>query len=401
VETPKLANLTSDLKKLVVKFLSDYINRNLRIKDKSYSTKQSSYLKSDAEDFNRIFNNFLSDNEVAPSYNIDSGTRKYSFKIGDVVIRNPVITAPLAGISDNTYRIFASCFGAALNFTEMITGYGIHYGQKKSIDLSRITSYERPCALQLFGSDVDIIADAALKIEDKADIIDINMGCPVPKVLKSGSGGYLMRDEDKVEKIVKKLSMVLKKPLTIKTRIGWDRNSINILNIAKIAEDAGACAISIHGRTVKQGFSGETDYCILKKVKESVKIPVIASGDVDSSGKAKEVLDYTGCDGVMIGRKAKGRLWLLMDVLIYILTGRNGLVIDNDFEPDIEWKKEFAKLYLEFLVYFKGEDRGVREFRKHLCWIFKGSQGVNKIKDEFFKISCFRGAVNCIEMFGK
>jgi len=401
VETLKLTNLTVNLKKLVVKFLNDYTNRNLRIKDKSYSNQQDSYFKPGTENFNLILNNFLCGNELAHPYSIDSGTQKYSFKIGDVIVRNPVITAPLAGISDNTYRIFASYFGAALNFTEMVTGYGIHYGHRKSFDLSMITGYERPCALQLFGSDADIIADAALKLEDRADIIDINMGCPVPKVLKSGSGGYLMRDEDKVERLIKRVSAVLTKPLTVKTRIGWDRSNINILNIAKIAENAGARAISIHGRTVKQGFTGKADYEILKKVKESVKIPVIASGDIDSSEKAEEVLNYTGCDGVMIGRKAKGRLWFLMDVLIYLLAGKSNLIIDNDFEPDIEWKKEFAKLYLEFIVYFKGEDRGVKEFRKHLCWIFKGLQGVNKIRYEFFKISDFRGAVNCIEMFGK
>ncbi|MCJ7727376.1 MAG: tRNA-dihydrouridine synthase, partial [Actinobacteria bacterium] len=228
-----------------------------------------------------------------------------------------------------------------------------------------------------------------------ADIIDINMGCPVPKILKAKSGGYLLQDEAKIEKIITGLSSVLKKPVTVKTRIGWDSNNINILNIAKIAEGSGASAISIHGRTVKQGFSGDVDYELIKKVKEKVKIPVIVSGDIDSPLKAKEILDYTGCDGIMIGRAVKGRLWLMMDMLIFII-GNGGRVIDPEFNPGIDWKKEFSKIYLKFLINFKGENKAVREFRKHLCWIFKGSGGISRARSEFFKIESFKDAVNCI-----
>ena len=343
----------------------------------------------------------------------------HSFKIGNLTIRNPVISAPLAGISDNTYRIFASAFGSVLTYTEMITACGIHYNHKKSLALSEITDYERPCALQLFGEDPDIIAEAAARLEDRADIIDINMGCPVPKILKAKSGGYLVQDESRVEKIIRKVSSSINKPLTIKTRIGWDRDSINILNIAKIAESSGADAIAIHGRTVKQGFSGEVDYSLIKEVKEKVKIPVIVSGDIDSSKKALEVLKYTGCDGVMVGRAAKGRLWLMANILMafcglceprstgaYNNTDNETAHKDyyskdydevySDFEPDISWKKEYSKLYLKFLIYFKGEDRAVKEFRKHLCWIFRGERRVNRIKQEFFKIKDYTGAVSCI-----
>jgi tRNA-dihydrouridine synthase len=313
----------------------------------------------------------------------------------------------------------------------MITAYGIYYNHTKSLALSEITDYERPCALQLFGEDPDIIAEAAVRLEDRADIIDINMGCPVPKILKAKSGGYLVQDESRVERIIKKVSSSINKPLIIKTRIGWDRDSINIINIAKIAESSGADAIAIHGRTVKQGFSGEVDYSLIKEVKEKVKIPVIASGDINSSKKALEVLNYTGCDGVMIGRAAKGRLWLIANILMAVcglgMPGAGSADIDNntdntgnadnkpaykdyymgynedyyacysDFEPDIDWKKEFSKLYLKFLIYFKGEDRAVKEFRKHLYWIFRGEQEISRVKQEFFKIKDFAGAVSCID----
>ncbi len=395
--TLKLAKLTGKLKELVVRFLSDYRSKNLRIKSNCYNNQSDSNINPSVRNFNKLLHNLIPDGNATPDANVGFSPRGYSFKIRDVSIKNPVITAPLAGISDNTYRIFANFFGTALNFTEMITSYGIHYGHKKSLALSSVTDYEKPCALQLFGSNIDVMADAAVRIEDKADIIDINMGCPVPKILKAGSGGYLIQDEDKVEKMIKKLSSILKKPLTIKTRIGWDKNSINILSIAKIAESAGAGAISIHGRTVKQGFSGKVNYELIKRVKENVKIPVIVSGDVNSSARAKEVLDYTDCDGIMIGRKAKGRLWFLMDVLISISGSSSDLIIDSDFEPDMDWKKEFVKLYLEFLIYFKGEDRGIREFRKHLCWIFKGTRGINKMKGKFFKITSFGEAIKCID----
>ncbi|HEY4662747.1 MAG TPA: tRNA dihydrouridine synthase DusB [Candidatus Humimicrobiaceae bacterium] len=333
-------------------------------------------------------------------YKFDFDIPEHSFEIGNVEIKNPLISAPLAGISDNTFRIFARFFGSALNCTEMISSYGIVYGQKKSLTLSEITNYERPCALQIFGPDPEIIAEAALRIEDKADIIDINMGCPVPKVLKAKSGGYLIQDKEKVKKIIKRLSSVLKKPLTIKTRIGWDAESINILDIAKIAEHSGAKAISIHGRTVKQGFSGVADYKLIKKVKEKIKIPVIVSGDIDSPGKAVEIMDYTGCDGIMIGRAVKGRLWLLTNILVFLLADykeSTNKIFDSVSEPDLEWKKELSELYLKFMIYFKGEDRAVREFRKRLSWIFKGEKGISRIRDGFFKIDSFKNAIELID----
>lgn len=386
----ELTNLIGELGELVSNFLVDCKSRSLSKDVFKYKLKPDSEILLFPETL--LWDFLLKNNINQSNYSVPG----YSFKIGNVDVKNPLISAPLAGISDNTYRIFARFFGSALTYTEMVTSYGIYYRHDKSLALTDITDYERPCALQIFGSNPEIMAEAALQIEDRADIIDINMGCPVPKILKARSGGYLVQDEAKIKKIITGLSSVLKKPLTVKTRIGWDSNNINILNIAKIAEDSGASAISIHGRTVKQGFSGDVDYGLIKKVKDKVKIPVIVSGDVDSPLKAKEILNYTGCDGIMVGRAVKGRLWLMMNMLIFII-GSGGRVINPEFNPGIDWRKEFSKIYLKFLIHFKGENKGVREFRKHLCWIFKGARGISRARSEFFKIESFKDAVNSID----
>jgi tRNA-dihydrouridine synthase B len=331
-------------------------------------------------------------------HNKDGGP--YGFKIGSIIIHNPVISAPLAGISDNTYRIFAKAFGCGLTFSEMVTGYGIYFDHSKSNELANITDFERPCALQLFGSDPDVIAKAARIVESNADIIDINMGCPAPKVVKSKSGGYLINNEKKLGDIISTVVSVLEKPLTIKTRTGWDENNINVMNIAEIADEAGAGAITIHGRTVKQGFAGEVDYSIVKEVKRKVSIPVIVSGDIKTPSKALEVLEYTGCDGIMIGRASKGNLWIFLNTILFLMRYREDKIdasYNMDFEPDIHWKKRFAILYLRFLVLFKGETRAVKEFRKHLSWIFKGVEGISKKRKKFFTIENINSAVDIIE----
>src|SRR5680860_969389 len=189
-----------------------------------------------------------------------SNTLLDSFNISEIKISNPFIAAPMAGISDNTYRIFAKFLGCPLVFSEMATSYGLMLKHEKSFNITNVTDYERPCAVQIFGNDPDVITEAALVIEENADIIDINMGCPVPKVLKTKSGGYLLNEPDSIGMIVKKLKKKVKKPITVKLRLGWDENNINVLNIAKIVEAEGVDAVSIHGRTVKQGYSGKADY---------------------------------------------------------------------------------------------------------------------------------------------
>jgi len=382
----ELLKLIDELTALVFKFLKDY-------KSSSFPEEiigpepDDSMLSSHREPIYNFLPGSVS--------NKGSGAGGRPFKIGDVNIGSPLISAPLAGISDNTYRIFARFFGSALCYSEMITSHGICSGHKKSLSLADITNHERPCAVQIFGSDPDIMVEAAKQIENKADIIDVNMGCPVAKVLKSKSGGYLIRDKNKVRQIITRLSSALHKPLTVKTRTGWDSSSINILEIAKIAQDCGAGAISIHGRTVKQGFSGKVDYELIKKVREKVKIPVIASGDIDSPGKARKILDYTGCEGIMIGRAVKGRLWIFTNILLFLL-GNVKSPGYPEFDPSISWKKEFSRLYLKFLIYFKGEERAVKEFRKHLCWIFKGTRGISRVRCELSKIESFKDTENFI-----
>lgn len=338
-----------------------------------------------------------------------------SFRISDIKINNPFIAAPMAGISDNAYRIFAKFFGCSLVFSEMATSYGLMLKHEKSFDITRITDYERPCAVQIFGNDPDIITEAASMIEENADIIDVNMGCPVPKVLKTKSGGYLLNEPQKIGRIVRKLKEIIKKPVTVKLRIGWDENNINVLEIAKIVEFEGVDAVSIHGRTVKQGYSGKADYEYIKKVKSIIKIPVIASGDIQSAYRAKQVLDYTGCDGLMVGRAARGNPWIFPELLLGLLKIRTNKEIIDDkqaqnslksYENDTlidnfilfnDIKIQTMKLYLKFIIHFKGEDRAVKEFRKMLGWSFKGQRDITSIRNGFFKIESFNDAEEILE----
>jgi len=335
---------------------------------------------------------------ISASEVLNGNAHVCDFKIGSLLIGNPVISAPLAGISDNTYRIFARAFGCSLTFSEMVTGYGIHFNNTESMKMTNITEYERPCALQLFGSEPEIMADAAQKAAGRGDMIDINMGCPVPKILKAKSGGYLMQDEKRAGEIISRIADACSEPLTVKTRIGWDRNNINILNIARIAEDCGVQAITIHGRTVRQGFSGKADYEMIKKVREAVSIPVIASGDIKTPEDVVRVLEYTGCQGVMVGRAAKGALWLFSDILISLILKEKGLKADfMGSIADKDWKKRFALLYLKFLIHFKGEYKAVREFRKHLSWIFKGVRDISRARKRFFMIENAGDAAEIID----
>ena len=328
------------------------------------------------------------------------GLKVHGFKIKDLKISNPFISAPLAGISDNTFRIFARYMGAALTFSEMITSYGTIYNHKKSVRMADITQYERPCVVQIFGSDSHIMSKAAQEVSKKADIIDINMGCPVPKVLKTKSGGYLLNDEENLAKIVSAIAAKIHKPLTVKTRIGWDKNNINILKVAKIIEEKGADAISIHGRTVKQGYSGKADYEQIKKVKKSLKIPVIASGDIEDYASAKKVMEYSGCDAVMIGRAARGAPWVFLEMLLSLWADKNNQKINpvNMADPEmLDIKKELARLYLDFLICFKGEERAIKEFRKYLSWIFRGCRNISRLKEKFFNVCTYKDIVEVMK----
>jgi tRNA-dihydrouridine synthase B len=374
--------LLLELKSVVLSYIKEFIQYH-----QPYSSDFETGEKNPLKDF-------------ADSFNYSQP--QHCFKIGSLIIKNPVISAPLAGISDSAYRIFASAFGSALNFTEMISSYGLHYRHSESLLLARITEHERPCAVQLFGCEPAVLSEAAEIVEQYGDMVDINMGCPVPKVLKAKSGGFLLTDEENIGRIILAVKGKIKKPVTVKVRLGWDKNSINIENVAKIAEASGADAITIHGRTVKQGFSGEADYSFMKKIKNSVKIPVIVSGDIDSPARAKQVLEETGCDGVMVGRAAKGNHWIFFDMLAALgiedPEGGNTFAITADryFKPSIGFKQRFAKLYIRILINFKGEEKAVREFRKHLAWIFKGVHKISRVKNDFFLVSSYEDTIKVI-----
>jgi len=365
--------------------------------------------------FLEFYNLNLKEINEPDSLNDFSEIRLKPFKISNLVINNPIISAPMAGISDNTFRIFAKYLGCSLTFSEMATSYGLIYNHKKTLEIVKPTDFEKPCAVQIFGNDPDIMAEAAGLIEENSDIIDINMGCPVPKVLKTGSGGSLLNDPEAIGRIIRRLRAKIKKPLTVKLRIGWDETNINVIDISRIVEDEGADAVTIHGRTVKQGYSGKADYGYIRKVKSCIKIPVIVSGDIESVSKAKWVSDYTGCDGLMIGRTARGNPWIFSELLFGLLSlsrdkesepaglsdkntgymevsiGKSNFYISNDLKAD------FLLLYLKFLIYFKGEEKSVKEFRKFLGWAFKGIRNVSEIRNEFFKIDTLSDAKEILD----
>ncbi|MBN1298578.1 MAG: tRNA dihydrouridine synthase DusB [Actinobacteria bacterium] len=349
-------------------------------------------------DHEREKKTFISDQYLTESLkdaNIFSG-----FNIGKLKIAGPLVSAPLAGISDNTFRIFSHAFGAALNFTEMISSFGLHYNNRATEALSNITSGERPCAVQIFGCVPEILLEAAQRLQDKADIIDINMGCPVPKVLKAKSGGFLLTDEGLIKKIISDIASAINKPLTIKIRLGWDKNSINVHRIVKIAENYGASAVTIHGRTVKQGFGGDADYEFIKKIKQKSNIPIIVSGDIDGPLKALQVLKYTGCEALMIGRSARGRQWIFKNILAGLDYFKKipfpEYVRAFDYEPSVRFKKRFALMYLSSMIEFEGEARAVKQFRKYLAWIFKGVSNISRIRKDFFTVNDYEDVAKLI-----
>lgn len=303
-------------------------------------------------------------------------------QIGDVILKNNVILAPMAGVTDLPFRLLCKEQGAGLLCMEMVSAKAIYYNNKNTETLMQIEPEERPVSLQLFGSDPVIMSEMAKRIEDRPfDILDINMGCPVPKVVNNGEGSALMKNPGLVRKIVTSVSKAIKKPLTVKIRKGFDENNINAVEIAKIIEDSGAAAVAVHGRTRQQYYSGKADWDIIRQVKEAVSIPVIGNGDVDSPQKAKQLLEETGCDGIMVGRAAEGNPWIFREISHYLDTGE--LLPHHALEEVKEMILRHARLQLEY----KGEYTGMREMRKHVAWYTAG----------FPHSARLRGAVNEIE----
>ena len=288
-------------------------------------------------------------------------------QIGSIVLDNNVILAPMAGVSDLPFRLLCRQMGAGLVCMEMVSAKAILYNNKNTDSLMEIHPEELPVSLQLFGSDPDIISEQAKRIEERPfAILDINMGCPVPKVVNNGEGSALLKNPKLVEEILTKLVKAVNKPVTVKIRRGFDENSINAVEIAKIAEGCGVAAVAVHGRTREQYYSGRADWDIIASVKDAVKIPVIGNGDVDSTQAAEALLKHTGCDGVMIGRAAQGNPWIFRDVVSYLETG----VIPAS--PTNAEKKEIILRHAALQLEYKGEYTGVREMRKHLSWYTVG-----------------------------
>ncbi len=304
------------------------------------------------------------------------------WKIGNVEIKNQVVLAPMAGISNSSFRTIAKEMGVGLVVAEMVSDKAICFGSKKTIDMLYMTDYERPISQQIFGSDKQSFVKAAKFIEENMnpDIIDINMGCPVPKVAVSAqAGSALLKDPEKVYEIVKAVSESVKVPVTVKIRSGWDSNHINAKEIAKKCEEAGAKAITIHARTRAQGYSGKADLDIIKEVKEAVNIPVIGNGDIKTPIDAKNMLDYTGCDAIMIGRGVLGNPWLIKRTVTYLEEGK---MLE---EPTFEDKINMIRKHLDYLLKIKPEKTALLEMRTQASYYLKGLSGSSQVKEKIFK----------------
>jgi len=320
------------------------------------------------------------------------------FKIGNIEIKNKIVLAPMAGISNSAYRTIIKEMGAGLIVAEMVSDKAIMYGSKKTKDMLYMTDFERPISQQIFGSDKESFVIAAKYIYEnmKPDIIDINMGCPVPKVaVSSQAGSALLKHPDKVYEIVKSVVKSVPIPVTVKIRSGWNENSINAVQIAKVVEEAGASAITVHPRTRKQGYSGKADWNIIKQVKENVKIPVIGNGDIKSCYDAKKMLDETNCDAVMIGRGVLGNPWLIKECVEYLGEG----ILPK--EIPIEEKINMIKRHLQLLIETKPYKVAMLEIRSHAAWYLKNLPNTKILKETIFKTNNHEELIKILDEYLK
>lgn len=305
-----------------------------------------------------------------------------NLNIGGVPLKSHAVLAPMAGVSDRAYRELCVRFGAAYCVSEMVSSKALSFNSKKSEELMEISDLERPCGIQIFGDDPKCMADAAKHaLENKPDIIDINMGCPAPKISSNGSGSALMKNPLLCGEIVKAVTAVTDIPVTVKIRKGWDDDSVNAVEVAKICESAGAAAITVHGRTRQQYYKPPVDYDIIKAVRESVSVPVIANGDIDSAERAKEVMDITGCDLVMIGRATLGNPWIFSQINAY-LENPNVKI----HTPDLEERLGVMIEHIGKMVEYKGEHMAMLQARKLVVGYFKGMKGAAALRNEAGKI---------------
>ncbi|MFA5524319.1 MAG: tRNA dihydrouridine synthase DusB [Tissierellales bacterium] len=300
-------------------------------------------------------------------------------KIGNIEIENRVFLAPMAGITDVVFRTICKEMGAGLVYSEMVSAKGLYYKDKKTEDLMVIDERERPSILQIFGSDAEIMKQVTydyLNKREDIDIIDINMGCPTPKIVKNGDGSTLMKEPEKIRDIVKKVVSVSTKPVTIKIRAGWDDTSINAVEIAKIIEDNGASAIAVHGRTREQFYTGTSDWNIIKEVKENTRIPIIGNGDIYTPEDGLRMMKETGCDAIMIGRGSRGNPWIFKRTVALLEKGINISL------PTTSERIDMCLEHFRTLCDLRGERIGVKEMRKHIAWYIKGMRDSAEVKNK-------------------
>ena len=319
----------------------------------------------------------------------------HPLKIGNIKLSNNILLAPMAGITDKPFRILCEEKSIpGLVFTEMVSSKAIYYKDEKTSKLANTENEKVPVAIQIFGSEPEIMAHAAKELEPKANIIDINMGCPAPKVVKNGDGSKLLQNLDLVFEIVKKVVSEVKVPVTVKIRKGWDNNNIVAIEAAKVIEKAGASAITIHGRTSEEYYSGNVDLDIIKKVKEAVDIPVIGNGDVKNVQSAQKMFEYTNVDGIMVGRATLGNPWLINQ----IKKGLDGIEV---LDPTFEEKFDTIKKHIDLEIAEKGENVGIKEMRKHISWYIKNLKDSSKMRDKINTLETKQEVVECLNEYFK